>query len=397
MLTRLVVLAGLVVFLFGCIQERSMTGHRQLIVPEGEAYERIERLEETPGAPLLRETSLSLSFSLVGLGEVAYDGFTLPLVQPSSKVHRIAVQGGVRPSWKALLARSSVGADASSVSIYEVREGASPRLISSHPGPLILGRTSNNAGALVERPNPDGSRWIGIAPWNGSAITWLVADQNVNAFAWIGPNGTLAYSSRSQGESRFQLVIKSSDGTTWTLPESLPYSWILPTIDLEGDGLFALRLGDGYLDLAWGRFENAAFFRQTLSVHRASDRVDMQRAWQMLAGATGGAGLAPGELLWFSYELGRLVSWRIPKNQTFLMPENSVAAYSIGSKNEWLVTSTNGLDMVVFLQGSTAQTTLFQTPWIARGGSPKSPLIVYASGSKLALARLETNATTGRE
>jgi hypothetical protein len=79
------------------------------------------------------------------------------------------------------------------------------------------------------------------------------------------------------------------------------------------------------------------------------------------------------------------------------MPENSVAAYSIGSKNEWLVTSTNGLDMVVFLQGSTAQTTLFQTPWIARGGSPKSPLIVYASGSKLALARLETNATTGRE
>ena len=158
-----------------------------------------------------------------------------------------------------------------------------------------------------------------------------------------------------------------------------------------------MRLGDGYADLAWGRLDYAAMFRQTLCVHRVSNRIDTKRAWQMLAGSTGSAGQAPGVLLWFSFELGRLVGWQVPQSRTFLMPKGSVAGFALGKKDNWLVTTTELLQLVVFIQGSSVQTTLFDTPWIARGGSPKNQVIVHATGSKLILAELETNATAEEE
>lgn len=384
---RLAGAAGLFLMMTGCVQERSNRESR-LIVPKGEAYERVERLDSVPGAPLLMQSSLSTSFSLHGLGEIEYDGFTLPIMHSTPDTCRIAVQDGARPSWSALLAESVAGASASSVSIHELDQDSNPRLVVKHEGPLILGRTSNARGVLVERPNRDGSRWIGLAPWDGTDIQWLVSDNQVNAFAWITEDDTLAFARRTVGGERFKLVVKAADGTSWTLPESLPYSWILPTIDVEGEGLFAIRHGDGYADMTWGRIQDAAFFRQTLNTRRMSDRVDMQRAWQMLSGSTGRAGMGPGKILWFSFELGRLVGWDPSEGRTFLMPENSVAAFLTTRQDEWLVTFPGMIQLVVFVQGSSVETRLFESPWIARGTSNRASYIIQALDRKLILAEI---------
>lgn len=388
--TRLALTASLVAFTFGCVQERSVTGERRLVIPQGDPVERVERFTTTPGSPILTQTSLAASFSLTALGVVPYDGFTLPIIWASESNRFIAVQTGARPTWDALLAQSRTGAEASDVSLYKLDTNQDPSLIATHTGPLILGRTSNEDGVLVERPNPDGSRWIGIAPWDGSDIRWLVSNKNVNAFAWLGKKGTLVFSSRAQDEMLFRLAILRADGTQWSLPESLPYSWLLPVLDDDEQGLFAMRLGDGYADLAWGRAENAAFFRQTLRVHRTSDRVDVQRAWQMMAATTGGSGVNSDQIAWFSFEMGRLILWKPQQDETALLPESSVAAFFLPREEKWLVTTTSRLDLVALLQTTTAITSVFESPWVARNSKTTTPLIVNASTNQLILAELTT-------
>src|SRR6185503_18951506 len=98
--------------------------------------------------------------------------------------------------------------------------------------PLILGRSADMQGFLVESPRQDGSRWIGKATWDSGEITWLVQDDYVNAFASLGPGGQLAWSRRAKVGDHFDLVVRDESGE-WTLPAD-GTDWAMPSWSATG-------------------------------------------------------------------------------------------------------------------------------------------------------------------
>ena len=361
-----------------------------MVIPGGDTYEVAERREDLPDTPMITQTSMASAISVVSMGRIPYDGFTLPVCSVGSEEQYVATQSGSRPTLDMLLGRNtSAGGDAG-VTIYRCQEGAAPEEIRSHIGRVMLGRNGNQDGCLVERLNPDGSRWIGLAPWDGGDISWLVRNANVNAFGWINKDGSLVYSSRATDEERFQLVVRMSDSDVWILEEDLPYSWLHPTLTPSGKHLFALRLGDGFADLAWGGVDGESDFKATVELHRTSDRVDALRAWRTLSGTSGNAGVTESQLTWFSSELRRLVLWTPSSRTTTLFPEGTLAASPDGESGRWLITSETDLELAAVLKTTVATSLVFDDPWTARPGTDGDAIIMLASGLEIELARLQT-------
>jgi hypothetical protein len=179
----------------------------------------------TPQAPV----SASVRTSLMDLGTVPYDGLVLPLISPDGRF--LASQTGVAPTWPTLLA--APGAEvplASQVLAFRLPEPAAANPGAQPPGAqpiawneplngLLLGRSCDTTGFLVEAPQPDGSRWIGYASWISGSIEWLVRNDDVNAYASFGPDGELAYCRRGVDSTAIQLVVRprSKDATELTL------------------------------------------------------------------------------------------------------------------------------------------------------------------------------------
>jgi hypothetical protein len=370
-----------------CIQEQRTQTPSRLVIPPTEAYEVAQRLDVLPDAPIITQTSISNSISIDQLGTVQYDGFTLPILSRETDRQYIAVQTSRPPSNDVLLARGGAGNTSSRVSILACSGNGEPELVREHTGGVLLGRTANREGVLVEKANPNGSRWIGIAPWDGGDVRWLLFDGNVNAFGWINDDSTLVYAQHKPQETRFELVVRHADGSVWRLHEPLPYSWLYPIISPDGEGLYALRKGDGIADIAWGSLDDEEAFRESLKLHRTSDRIDGMRARQTLASTTGGAGLTEREIAWFSWEFLRMILWDPRSDSIRLLPQGSVAATrSTGAG--WLVTLPGKLERAEFLTSTTATSLLFPDPWVARPGISNQTIIILASGSRLQIARL---------
>ncbi|MBX3385064.1 MAG: hypothetical protein KF768_00675 [Phycisphaeraceae bacterium] len=185
----------------------------------------------TPGATQTRSTRGGIA--LLPLGRVRYDGVTLPLTSPDGRW--LVAQEGDAPDWSTILAvpfspdsppeaEPSPARTAPAVlrlRIYRVFDDRiEPQPILHHVPPgAILGRSCNDVGFLVERPMEDGSRWIGMIRWaDGPAqqVSWLVADEHLNAHATLGPTTTtagsadpqLAWSRQRLGSDRFELVYR---------------------------------------------------------------------------------------------------------------------------------------------------------------------------------------------
>ena len=272
-----------------------------------------------------------------------------------------------------------------------------PELIKEHTGGTLLGRSANREGVLVEKANPNGSRWIGLAPWDGGDVRWLLSNGNVNAFGWLHEDSTLVYAQRRPAETEFELVVRRADGSVWRLREPLPYSWIYPIISPDGKSLYALRTGDGIADLAWGSLSDEDAFKESLKLHRTSDRSDGLRARQTLAGTTGGAGITEKEIAWFSWAFLRMILWNPTEDSVRLLPEESVAA-TPSSNEGWLVTLPDKIEQAEFLTSSVATSLLFSDPWVARpGAGEEDTIIVLASNARLQIARLEIKALESAE
>ena len=191
--------------------------------------------------------SASLQAGIFGLGSVPYDNFTLPLVDPLGRY--IATEAGIAPVRDtALAAPGAPVPEATRVETYRldpIENSVAQQAVVGEP--VVLGRSCDQFGVLVEAQRHDGSRWIGKAAWETGEIEWLVQDGNVNAFASLGPQGQLAWSRRNaQGD--FDLVVRHRDGRQWNLNSSGD-SWLLPTWSGRDDGLFLTRLNDGVLDI----------------------------------------------------------------------------------------------------------------------------------------------------
>lgn len=222
---------------------------------------------QLPDGPVARPVTPSKTQSshvraaLMDLGQVSFDGLVLPLVSPDGRF--IAVQDGLAPTWPTML-----GAPGSEVPHGTFVKGfALPDPNSTNPagqppvavatnwndGPLssvLLGRSADNTGFLIESPQPDGSRWLGHVAWISGRVTWLVQGAGVNAYATLGPAGELAYCRRSVDDHSITLIVRPDRNDPREYVASSPgggYLW--PLFSDEPGIVYAFSLVNGVVEL----------------------------------------------------------------------------------------------------------------------------------------------------
>jgi hypothetical protein len=216
-------------------------------------------------------------------GNVPYDNMSVPLVSPDGRY--IATQTNISPTWPTLLAEWEADVPvATRIEIY--RRPLDGNAVGHHMTlhePLILGRSYDNGGFLVEAPQDDGSRWIGYIEWESGELHWLVADEFVNAFASLGPGGRLAWSRRDVNDidDHFELVVRGPDqnvlqaashaANEWSYSRDRE-SWLMPTWSGNGNGLFAFVLTGDYLEAVYAVGSDPSAFIRIPVAFRAFDR-----------------------------------------------------------------------------------------------------------------------------
>ena len=247
-----------------------------------------------------------VSMDVRALGTITTDGFTLPLLSPSGQF--IAVQTGTPPDGATMLARAGQRAPkASRIAMYRVAPTGLVRLGETDSG-LVLGRNSDARGFLVESPRPDGARWIGRLEWGKNDIEWLVQDGRVNAFASLGIDGALTYSSRDVRERQFDLVVQRN-GKVCKLLGDGARSYLFPTFNSDGSRVFAMCARDGILEFASADPTSDESLTQSLTRALISDRADDQTAAQMLAPQGVRDGIDGRDWIAFHPALNSLVRW----------------------------------------------------------------------------------------
>lgn len=369
----------------GCVTEEVSRTPGRFILPE---------VADTPGeadAP----SDLGARFAWRSLGEVDYDDFSVPLVSPDGR--RLAVRGGAPPSWDAVLA--SPDASPPSVATFRIvaldQDGV--RVEHDVRGPWLLGRAADDTGFLVEEPRPDGSRRIGRVAWTTGEVAWLVDEGFVDAFATLGPDGTLAWSRREIESEAFDLVIRRGDGAgTWILPSIWDRSWIDPVIAPDGRTLFALRRGDGTVELGWTRLTDEARFRDGMAVHPISARTDARRVHAMFSPLAGAESppAAHARIVFLHPDLGRLVEWSPRTDLVRPYPARAINAMHL-DENHAIVSTPDGLVLTVLADGAgrpPAALTLTEDPAIPRRSvRPDEPILLLrpdAGRYEVLLARL---------
>lgn len=331
--------------LAGCVTRETRTGGTIIPPPPG----------STP--PAFGSASQT-SVSSIGVCTVPYDGFTLPLLSPDGRW--LATQIGVPPTWPTLLAmkRQTVPM-ASSIEIWSLDSRTGRRVTTLAKG-LILGRSADNDGFLVEEVLDDGSRRIGRVEWptlepEPAAETrtpdarssladapkplepeWLIDDGRVNAFAALSVDanglstGSIAWCSRDIEGDGFALSVKhGATSAQWDIPPMPEQGWLLPLFSRDGRTLFAMSLRDGVVDLVAGDPSDRVAFEQSEIRRRLSVRMDAQRTYQTLAPQGTDAAVGPGDsttLVLFDPDLRRMTIWN-PTDSTYRpLTEGSFAA-----------------------------------------------------------------------
>ena len=308
-----------------------------------------------PSGAETRFTGGEIQYSFVRLGRVPHDGFALPVSDASGSF--IAVQERSSADWPTLLAAVDGGVpEAGTVSIYAI-EGASLKHVSSSGPDLLLGRMStpgstamanaHAAGVLVESPRLDGSRWIGVLPWDSpgagatgagggdSPVQWIVRGDGVHAFAAAGPGGALAWSVRERGATHFALAVRDALEGTRVLPAPDGASLVAPFFSADGRHLYALRLGDGTLTLVaypWPAPRGAEAFAawKTVAELPLSWRADARTAYQAVVPLGASTATTRGHAMIFHPRFGRIALWDPADGTVSLASADSLAATDLG-------------------------------------------------------------------
>jgi hypothetical protein len=248
----------------------------------------------------------ALSFDFRALGTVASDGVTLPLLSPNGS--HIAVQTGAAPDLPTALARPGQRAPlASRIAMYRLEARGIVRLGETDGG-LVLGRSADNRGFLVESVRPDGARWIGKVDWSTRETEWLVQDGRVNAFASLGGDGTLTYSSREIRERYFDLVVRK-DGQTRRLAGDGTRSYLMACMNADGSRVFAVSLRDGILELASADPTSDESLRQSVVRAFVTDRGNDELALFMTSAQGVRDGIDGRDWILFHRSMNSLARW----------------------------------------------------------------------------------------
>lgn len=228
-----------------CVVERSPTARPGTVgplnppAPPGTAQGGAAA-KSTRESPLAGMAGESATFSIWPLGLLPYDGLTLPLISSSGRF--FATQTGQPPPWDVVLSQpGAVPWLGSRVEVFERIDPAPPT--AGRPSPpgdnqpddrraglrrltpdawghgwgdglpagLLLGRSADDAGFLVELPRADGSRAIGRVAWPtayafvppggdgppAAALEWLLDDGGCNTDAVLITNDVLLVARRA--------------------------------------------------------------------------------------------------------------------------------------------------------------------------------------------------------
>ena len=339
-------------------------------------------------------TQSKISYSIQVLGAAPYDGFTLPLVSPDGSM--VAVQSVNNGDWNQILARGKIGSTCqATIKVYPLGQPDMRPETDVVGESLLLGRSADARGFLVESPQENGSRWIGRAPWTGGTPAWIVADENVNAFACLGPSGLVAWCKRERTSAVWSMALGRMQGSSMELLVEIPPptygTWIAPSLSADGETLFALRLHDGVLALA--AFPISATLpkapRITVDI---SWRADERTAFQSIVPLR----VTPpddGRLAFFHPRFSRVSYWDDRNNSIGMTAPGVSSAVAIGPAQ--LLTSTGyRLAIEPVPAGSTAGSeenaiTVIDADWIPLGVDQRRCVIVARpERGQLALAKI---------
>lgn len=359
------VMAWVLVTLAGCVSSYEAKGESRYVLPAEEQFELVQRTGFDEDGNLALTSSTETTFRIRRGGSVEYNGSTLPLFTFVDGGY-IATQVGPIPGKALVNASSGSCPPGTRVQVHRVGEGRETELIYESGDGLLLGRNSDGTGFLVERPSRNGARAIGKMDWRTGLTEWLVDDGRVNAFGWLASDGTLLFSSRAVNQKRFELAFRRPGGTIRRVSEPLPFSWLFPTSVRGGTGIYCIRMGDGYADMTYSTFTEYPPYIETTRSRRMSNRVDASRVVQMASTLSGGAGGSEWAVSWYSYELGRVITWNQETNEIEMLPEGSYAATAFRDRYNWLVTSGQGLSRATLFVSEVRSSLLIDFPWIVR-------------------------------
>lgn len=198
-------------------------------------------------APPEATLSTRARFSVRSLGLMRTNGQMLPLFSPDGSF--AAVQVGAVVPWEIVTAESTrlvpLGAR---IAIYDLEEREASPPTPTEPGRvvelarntgaesslasgLILGRSADGDGFLVESPRPDGHRWIGKVDWETGELELLVGGVGQHAFASMTRDGGMVYSSRREPGDPWVLVYRArADDPDSERVVSRQGSWVYPMV-----------------------------------------------------------------------------------------------------------------------------------------------------------------------
>lgn len=318
-----------------------------------------------------------------------YDGQVLPLVSPDGRF--LATQTGLPPSWDLILAVPGVR-ETSGVRpiVYDLTQQPAAEVSPSNalPTGLMLGRSADMRGYLVESPRDDGSRWIGRADWVTGEVAWAARDDAVNAHATFTQDGSVVWSRRPVGEARAELVVRSGGGVT-TLSDP-DWSFMFPTIGDDPGLVFCFAAGKGSMELIAVRLrtdDGPPRFGAVVSRRVFSRQADAALAYQSIASAQtppATPATPPVGLAFFNPTAGRMAEWDAKSGVVSLLPERSVAAVRAAglAPGGFFVTTANGLVFSPDLEGDKTNPDGTAKPRPAPGSLFDLPNIVRATRSE---------------
>lgn len=327
-----------------------------------------------------------VTVALEPLTRIPWGGGALPVVSPDGT--KAATEARSTATWPERvgdpLAPAGFDTQIEAVSLDRATPGAP---LSRLEGPWLLGRAATDRGFLVERPRPDGRRWIAMAGWSGG-LEPIADDDWCNAHATVRPDGALAWSRRQPEGGDWELVVRVA-GRQAVVRAPEGSGWVLPVFAGDGNGLFALRLDGNAVSLAWMPFGDdglpaedgggAAGTSVPLTV-----RGGLSWAVRALSPVGGLNAAPPGSdrvSLWLP-DAGRAALWA-PGAEPELLPRGSMAALRVDEGNV-LVTTADAL--LRHRLGSTGtDETLSTESWFAcPPPEPGQPLVAFRVRSRTA-------------
>lgn len=290
----------------------------------------------------------SVEFSLRALGDVPWDGFTIPVVATDGSF--VAVQTDSVPDWPSRLGTSDTPVRrCGSVTIRPISDaGIGP---GTTVGPeLLLGRCwvgGPHGGVVVESPADGGARRLGVLAPGAAEPRWLLDDGATNAGAWAVPMDDrllLVWCRRSPGRREWSLeqAVFEWSGTEWlpcaagagpSLSADSGTAWSGPCL-VEGL-VTAIAYRDGVLrltahDASPQRSAPALVRDATLTM-----RGTREAGWQSVS-ALGSTCLSDGRLVLLHPQFSRLAVWS-PASQAapVLMPEGTIGMVAANGRCLW--------------------------------------------------------------